>query len=323
MPPTPDFSIYIPAYNRAEFLGQTIESILNQTLEDFELIIIDDCSTDNTKKVVHSYKDKRIRYYFNEKNLGCVASHNKALTLARGKYIQSVDSDDLISPTLLEKEERVFRENPEVGLVYCDGNLIDAAGNILKKSYWESEGYSPIRGRLNSEMIACCGLVMLTFVFRREVLEKVGCQNASLTHPHDGEYCLRIAAEFEVEYIPEALYSWRIHQSGRHETKDEEMYIERAKVVKEISARYPWAISATFKKICIANNFCQGGLFLSKKNEFERARNFFEVAIKECPYHPLALLWYLNTYTRIEALWNLKRPKKGFLKLLHILGGYR
>jgi glycosyltransferase involved in cell wall biosynthesis len=315
----PTFSVYIPAYNRARYLGQAIESVLNQTFEDFELIIIDDCSTDNTKEVVHGYKDKRIRYYYNEKNLGCVASHNKGLTLARGRYIHPLDSDDLLFPANLEEKEHLFSRNPNTGLVYSDANIIDTNGNVLKESYWQAEGYMPVKGRLNSELIASCGCVMINPAYKKEAVAKVGLQNTKLIHPHDGEYRLRIAAEFEVDYVPKALYSWRIHPAGRHLTKNEEMYMERANVIREISEKYPWAISKTFKKICVANNLCQGGLFLRKKNDFKKARALFKAAVKECPYHPLSLLWYLNTYIRINALWNIETPKKYFLKFVRTL----
>ncbi len=317
----PTFSVYIPAYNHAKYLGQTIESVLGQTCGDFELIIIDDCSTDNTKEVVYSFKDKRISYYYNEKNLGCVASNNKGISLSKGKYIYNLDSDDLMFPTNLEKKEKIFRKTPNIGLVYSDCNIIDHEGNILEESYWKSERYTPVRGRLNYQMIASCGLVMPTqaTVFTREVVQKIGYQNTKLVHPHDGEYWLRIAGEFEVDYVPEVLCSWRIHQAGRHLTKDENMYIERASVIRDISAKYPWAISKNFKKICIANNFCQGGLLLAQKSDYRAARDFFMNALKDCPYHPLALIWYLNTYTKIETLWNIKAAKKYFLKFLRML----
>ena len=311
MPPI--FSVYIPAYNHAKYLGQTIESVLEQTYGDFELIIIDDCSTDNTRELVHSYEDKRISYHFNEKNLGCVASHNRGLVLARGSYITPLDADDLLLPANLEKKEKMFRENPKVGLIYTDVNLIDREGNIIEKSYWKSEGYKPVRGGVNMELIASCGCSMKNPAYRRELIEKVGYQNTSLDHSHDGDYSLRIVAESEADYIPEVLYNWRIHQAGRHLTKNENMYIERASVIRNIAAKYPWAISKSFKNICIGNNLCQGGLYLAQKSDFRKARAFFMDAFKGCPYHPLALIWYLNTYTRIETLWNIKALKKYFL----------
>lgn len=315
MPPT--FSVYIPTYNRAGLVGQAIKSVLDQTFPDFELIIVDDCSTDGTKEVVSGFSDKRIKYHRNEKNLGCVGAHNVGLKLCTGRYIHPLDSDDILFPANLEKKERIFRENPEVGLIYTDSNLIDDDHNILKNSYWESDGYKPISGKLSAELIACCGLNMINPAYRKEIVDRVGYQNPELEHPHDGDYRLRIVAESSAACIPEVLYSWRMHEGCRHETNNEKMYLERARVIKEISGNYPQAISRTLTNIYVANNHCQAGLFLSKNKEFARARESFKKALREYPLHPLAVLWYLNTYTRIEALWSFKSAKKYFLILLH------
>ena len=95
-------SVVLPAYNVQDTIGESIDSILSQTFTDFELIIINDGSQDNTEEVIHAYSDKRIRYYRNEKNEGLIYTLNRGLDLAQGKYIARMDADDVSLPTRFE-----------------------------------------------------------------------------------------------------------------------------------------------------------------------------------------------------------------------------
>ena len=87
-------SVIIPSYNHSKFLKKAVDSVLNQSYKNFELIILDDCSTDNSKKIINSYQDKRIIKYFNEKNVGAVNALNQLISMATGEYIALLNSDD-------------------------------------------------------------------------------------------------------------------------------------------------------------------------------------------------------------------------------------
>lgn len=104
-------SVIMPSYNTANFIEESINSVLNQTHQNFELIIVDDCSTDNTDEVVAQIKDERIRYIKNEKNSGAAVSRNRALREAKGKWIAFLDSDDVWLPEKLEKQLAFMKEN--------------------------------------------------------------------------------------------------------------------------------------------------------------------------------------------------------------------
>ena len=318
----PTVSVYIPTFNRAYYLEQTVQSVLDQTFTDFEIIIIDYHSTDNTRKVVNDFDDSRIRYVLNQKNLGCVASNNRGLALSIGRYVCNLDSDDLLHPKNLEVKVKLLETDPRLGLVYSDAAVIDAEGKIIYASYWKKEGYFPVRGRLNSELVASCGLVIhqVTTLFRREVIDVVGYQNPHLVMCHDGEYWLRIAGEFEIDYIPEVLCSYRDHDDGRHLTElDETIYVERADIVRSITDRYPEIISHLGRRIFIANYLCQGGLLLGKKRDYVGARRLFRDALRECPYHLPAFLWFINTYVRYGKLSDFEILKKVLMKALRLM----
>lgn len=111
-------SIIMPSYNTASFISKTIESVLNQTYKNWELLIVDDCSTDDTDEIVSKYNDKRIVYLKNEKNSGAAISRNRALRNAKGKWIAFLDSDDLWHPTKLEKQIKFMKKKWTFLFVY-------------------------------------------------------------------------------------------------------------------------------------------------------------------------------------------------------------
>ena len=122
-------SIITPSYNTSRFIGKTIESVLSQTYKNWEMIIVDDCSTDNTDEVVSKYKDPRIRYLKNKKNSGAAISRNYALREAKGKWIAFLDSDDLWMPEKLEKQI-AFMEDNGYHFSCCATTSIDEDDNL-------------------------------------------------------------------------------------------------------------------------------------------------------------------------------------------------
>lgn len=126
MEPQPKISVLIPTYNYAKYLDETIQSVLNQTFKDFELIIVDNYSTDNTEDLIKKYlDDKRVSYYKNPKNLGLVGNWNQCLTHARGEYIKYLCADDKFHPEMLAKCFSVMELYPNVSLVTCNKQLFD------------------------------------------------------------------------------------------------------------------------------------------------------------------------------------------------------
>jgi len=129
-------SVIMPAYNSEDYITKCIESVLNQSYTNFEFIIIDDCSTDRTSEIISRFKDKRIRYYKNERNLGCTKSLNRALKLANGEVIARMDSDDYCDKDRFKMQlDTLNKENADV----CGCNLIfiDKDGKEMLKSKYD------------------------------------------------------------------------------------------------------------------------------------------------------------------------------------------
>lgn len=204
----PTVSIVIQGYNRERCIGRAIESVLSQTYKDFDLLVWDDGSTDKTAKEVIEYakRDRRVRIAFYN-HLGAVKALKSALADTFGPYLCWVDSDDMLAPTALEEMVAVLKENPTVGMVYTDYQVIDASDRITGYSNRRRAPYS--RGRMLQDFKT------LQFrLIRRSVFERSGGIDESFYCAEDYSLCLRLAEFTEVRHIPKPLYFYRIYEDS-------------------------------------------------------------------------------------------------------------
>ncbi len=197
----PTVSVVIPTYNRANLVDKSILSVLNQTYDNFELIIVDDGSTDNTADVVNSFNDERIRYILHEKNKGVAAARNTGIKFSIGDLISFLDDDDEWLPEKLEKEINVMKKSePNVGVVYS--GLCRIEGN--KKTYWPEPEHILREGNLSNELLKrnfVHGLILI----RRSCFEKVGLYDEDLRAVEDWDLNLRLSRYYKFKFIDEAL----------------------------------------------------------------------------------------------------------------------
>ncbi|MEW6584973.1 MAG: glycosyltransferase [Nitrospirota bacterium] len=177
----PEVSVIFPAYNAEKYLLEAVTSILSQTFHDFELIIVDDGSTDNTKNIIEKFagEDSRIKPLFNERNLGVVESLNRAIDASKGKYIARMDHDDIALPDRLEIQVRFLEEHSDISLVACNVILIDEKGHTIGIRRL-AEKPEEIAERL----VLGNQLVHPTVMLRREVFETVG-KYKNILHAED------------------------------------------------------------------------------------------------------------------------------------------
>lgn len=126
--------IFLVTYNRAEYLGKSIKSILDQSYSAFNLIILDNCSTDHTETVVESFDDSRIHYVRHNKNIGGIGNINYAISHATNKYFMIFHDDDIMYDSLVERQINIMDDNPELAIVSCKSDCIDSEGNIIEKN---------------------------------------------------------------------------------------------------------------------------------------------------------------------------------------------
>lgn len=211
----PKVSIVLPTYNGERYLRQSVDSILAQTYKDWELIIVDDCSTDKTAEIVDMYceSDSRIRIIHNTHNQKLPQSLNNGFAVAKGQYLTWTSDDNLYLQDALAVMARYLDEHKDVYMVRGAMESIDKSGDIIG----QSEPYS------NEKMyeVNCLGAC---FLYRREVREKVGDYAVDMFCVEDYDYWLRTLAYFgEIVPIDKILYQYRRHESSLSMMKREEV----------------------------------------------------------------------------------------------------
>jgi len=215
----PRVSVCIPTYNGAEYIREAVASVLDQTRDDFELLIVDDCSTDTTEAVVRSIDDPRIKHFKNSERLGLVGNWNRCFDLSSGEYVCIFHQDDIMVPRNIHEKVRTLDENPAVGLVHSNVHQIDAKGDLISE-WWYFQpqpkdagihlGSEFFRTLMSGPNIVCCP----SAVVRRECFQKLGGFDPRLPFTADWEMWLRIALHYNVAYLNEPLVKYRRHNGN-------------------------------------------------------------------------------------------------------------
>jgi glycosyltransferase involved in cell wall biosynthesis len=201
----PSVSIVMATKNYARFLPDAIESVRHQTISDWELVIVDDGSTDGTPAIVAPFlTDSRIRYFRSDK-FGQTRAKNFGIGLSRAQLIAFLDADDAWLPTKLEKQLTLFRADPETGVVFCRRSLIDEAGNLLPPRPTST----PARGRVLDRLFVQNFICFSSAIVRRDVLSHIGLLDQAWDLAIDYDLWLRVAKHYRFEYVDEQLVQYR------------------------------------------------------------------------------------------------------------------
>jgi glycosyltransferase involved in cell wall biosynthesis len=208
-PDDPLVSVVMPVHNGVDYIGQAIESVLIQSYPRFELIIVDDGSTDATRDVVAGFKDERIRYV-HKANGGPSSARNLGIKEAIGQYIMPLDADDMMTPDFIVKHLQEFQRDPEADLVYCDVLLIDTDGKPIK--LMEKPEYQDRRYMVRDLFRAGHPIIPFRLGIRRSVFDKIGLYDESLTVAEDYDMIRRfVKAGLNAWHLAEPLHLRRMH----------------------------------------------------------------------------------------------------------------
>ena len=209
----PVFSIVIPTYNRANVIGRTLDSVLAQTYQDWECLIVDDFSTDNTKDVVEEYCNKDSRFYFiiNEKKKGANGARNTGIEHAKGDYVSFLDSDDCWSPLTLEIQKEKYLSDVEFGCVYSDIHSIDIKGREHDFGIpLGIDGHCYAQVLMQGYLVATSALSV-----KRELVLNIGMFDLELPSSQDDDICFKLAKQCKVGYIPKVLTYMYVSANNR------------------------------------------------------------------------------------------------------------
>lgn len=328
---SPKVSVIIPTHNRAHLIGRSIQSVLNQTYQDFEIIVVDDGSTDNTREVIKEFqrKDKRIKYIKHSKNKGGSAARNTGIKTSRGEYIAFQDSDDEWFPEKLERQMGFFKNMPaEVGIVYTD--MWRITGNI--KKYLYSPEIMPKDKIIYEQALdySVGNIGIQTSLIKKEVFAKAGMFDEKFPRFIDLEFFIRLSKYYYFFHINEPLVNYFDADKGISSNTKAlitarklilEKYFEDIKKDKKILAKHYLGIG---NSLCINGEIKEGEIYFAKafktypdikkdkkllskryysiglnlclNNNFEKGRNYLIKAINIYPYNIKHLLITLVSF---------------------------
>lgn len=221
----PRVSVVMPAYNAREYLREAIEGVLNQTFKDFEFLIIDDGSTDDTVAIIRSYRDPRIVLHQRRHN-GLIDTLNYGIKVARGEYIARMDTDDVSEPQRFELQVKFLDEHFDHALVGTTTQIIDTKGRTVDISAEPLRHEEIVQALLVRNALAH-GSVMM----RKSAVRRVGGYNATAIHAEDYDLWVRISEVGKLANLPQALFKWRLNPAGVSITKSkvQRQTVERIK----------------------------------------------------------------------------------------------
>jgi glycosyltransferase involved in cell wall biosynthesis len=275
---SPKVSIVTPTYNRAGFIGEAVESVLAQTMPDWELLIVDDGSTDMTREVLAPYQaDPRIHYLY-QPNQGQSIARNNALEKARGNYVGFLDSDDLWCADKLERQLELFESHPDVNIVHGDESMIDDQGQEISR-----ENMQRYSGQITLHLLADNSVSITTALVRRVCFDEMGGFQASHGVADDYDLWLRFSARYRFHYEPGIVAAYRVMPDQISSDK-RRRFAANEKIIKDFLDQYGSALSPQEKRWGLARFYCRSARYFASIGERRKATREVLKALRNAPF---------------------------------------
>ena len=292
---SPAVSVVIATYNRAKLLGETLESILGQTFRDFEVIVVDDGSTDETERVINSY-GQRVRYYY-QKNKGPSAARNLGVHHARAEWISIQDSDDLCLPNHLGVLHGYVKSHPEVGMVFANGEYLGGPVHNRETIIPEAKSRQLARRPVRLEDIFDKSIVRLQAgLIAKKSYNEIGGHDESLRICMDLDLAFRLWACYPMAYIDQVVFSYRRHE-GNISADQERRLSENIRVIEKLLRENPKAEEILGKgriQRRLAYRYYRLAKTRLKHGEGSEARAALDSAARLSPLNPKYRLYKLQ-----------------------------
>ena len=278
----PETTVVITCFNYGHYLEGCLRSVLDQTYGDYEIIVIDDGSTDSTPEVMKAFSGLSNLRYIRQENFGQAKAKNRGIKSARGRYVAFLDADDRWERDKLERQVRLF-ENPAVGVVYSLARLIDDEGAPLDLHY-SGEYLKPRSGKVSRWLFLDNFVWFSSSVVRRECFEKHGIFDESLKMGIDWDLWLRISTQCEFDFVDEPLLLYRMGHSGQMSKNVEIRQQCSDRIMENFLKKYPGAVNAETVREGQFITFCNRANYyrrIDKKKSFD----YFFRALKMKPFN--------------------------------------
>jgi glycosyltransferase involved in cell wall biosynthesis len=311
----PEVSVIIPTYNSARFIGEALQSVFDQTLKDYELIVVDDGSTDPTKQVIERYGNK-IRYVFQQQG-GPAKARNRGIGDSLGRYIAFLDADDVWLPLKLEKQVCTFHRCPELAMVFTENSIFNESG-VCRTSLGKGERL--MKGDVVKNIFLHSGVVTSTVMVRSEIFDKIGLFEEELRLAEDDNMWVRIAANCEIALINEPLVRYRIHPNEI--TSDKMRLMESVKTNIRLLLQRDEKVREIIEKVIpLRLSFVEFGLGYEhfRNQKFGEARRAFARGIRCHMWNWRNYVYLLLSLLPEPLIQTVRWIKKRSLTLCHQL----
>lgn len=291
----PLISVIIPTYNCSQYLENTLQSVLNQTCNDFEIIVIDDGSTDNTSDTIKPYAS-HIQYHRQE-NKGAASARNQGIKLSSGKYVAFLDSDDLWEPEKLADQMNIIKNQPDFPIIHTNASIIDSEGSMIRKS--ANEKRQSCNGMIFEEFFLKNISLILTssVIIDRKCLENIDLFDENFPVLQDYDLFLRLAWRYPVFFIDRPLVKYRFRPHSLTRTNISKNILDSEKILeKTISEHrdyFDQHPALLRKKRKMLTMYSAKQLFYA--GEFRQSRRYFRKVMFSSP---AAWLYYLLGFVR-------------------------
>ena len=276
----PLISVVITCYNYGHYLEDCIKSVLAQSYQNIEIVLVDDGSTDDTPKVMAQYKDLPNIVSIHQKNGGQARAKNTGIKNATGNFIAFLDADDAWDKDKIEKQIACFAR-PEVGVVYCTARYIDESSDEF--NYEISNKYLlPRRGAVTEWLILDNFVMFSSSIVRKECFEKFGAFDENLKMGIDWDLWLRISTAYEFDYVDGRLFYYRMGHSGQMSKNAEERQRCSDRIMSKFLDKYQGIVSTNTISKAMAYTYCNRGEYYRKINRW-RSTCYFLKALKNKP----------------------------------------
>jgi teichuronic acid biosynthesis glycosyltransferase TuaG len=291
----PLVSVVMPSYNHARFISQSIDSVLRQDINDFELIIVDDASNDTSQQIIERYaeQESRVKAIFHDSNAGIAKTFNDGIEMARGRFIAQLASDDVWVKNKLRRQLAVVEQDENL-VVWCEGEVIDLKGQPIGKSFSEFHGNVSKKksGNIFQELLKGNYIFGTTLVYKNTNLGEIR-YDESLMYLNDYKFNLDLAREYEFYYIAEPLAKYRLHgrntlTGSRSEVMKRRQIAKReyASILEEAIRQYDHEITLETK----ANMYASlAGLYYDLGEKKKSLRSLLQ-AVRYNPSYPKLVL---------------------------------
>jgi glycosyltransferase involved in cell wall biosynthesis len=283
-------SVILPCYNGTRWLSRAIESVLSQMYENFELVIVDDGSTDSSSAIITPYlSDNRVRYVYHNHG-GFSAALNKGIAESNGDLIGFIGQDDLWTPNKLLFQIEYIKKHPGIDLVHSDYYVINSEERILRVVRGNSfKNYS--KEQIIMHLFLNNSIGFETVLINRNCFNKIGVFDEGMAGFSDHEMWLRVAGFFKIGYVDKPLVKKRQHDRQLSKVKIESMLDDEFRMVKRMIACYPFLRKLEHRKL--ASLFYERGIVLLKKGKTPEAKRELHKAIKWMPWNLKAIAIYI------------------------------